>query len=913
MSSTSSNDSLPPEGSTQFNLGGSFYASAHGFRIGQQNNIVNHHYGAADTDIVSSLRPIPDASYTRNRKLSPPDSTCLPGTRDEFIKKINVWADKNVFLSARHVMWIHGYVGCGKSSLSQAVAERYAEKERLLGSFFFFRGAGDRSSLVRFAATMACQLAAAIPETVPYIEKALRTHPGLLASCTVDVQFQRLIYDPLIKATRLDFRKSARLHNPYIIVLDGLDECDDREGIAMFIEHMLLFFKKNPRVPLRFFITSRVEEHLRTRLQSDQVYMLNLVDNTSFEDVAAVADATFALAAKHDRVIQAYGKNWPSPEDRRRLAEHADGSLIFMSAILKFVLGPSEDGLTPMQRLPLALDIDAGLDGFYTQTLSRSESLPHFFDIIATMMLFLEPPSVLEIANAICVPSFEVVRVLVNLHAILQVPGDNETPVTICHTSLRDFLDSEERSGRFYVSTALRDRVYGRIFARGEDNPHFFDIIVTILFSEEPLSVLQVADLAAVQVSDVSKALSSLAPIFRPPSGDAPTIILPAPIRDFLRTESRSGRFFASQVYQERIAYACFELVSQPLCRPAAAYAHMYALDHLRSFLGTIPKEEGGAQRAAVLSKLRELFSTTIVDVVLAVLVAMDQASHGLPYPAWSMTMLGQALHSRVDPDHSKLVAAALQFLSPSNPYRPLTSVLPDVVSDLSRKASWDDVRSVVQTVFILATQNASPSLDPWNWRPVLSLLQSLFDLHEGSLLFACHLINFTLDLKREARRPPSIKGVSDDSIVDTTLDDLYFRVLAFSETLPHFDRIISTVSLLEVPFTICQLCDFLSIPISTIRDVLIRLRGVVHVPMDNITDVTFSSSLRHFLRDETRAGSFFAGPLSHADMARRCLEILGQGPRVGSSHPRSIAAYAHAYHFYHQKMSERILRRGTA
>ena len=59
MDSTFSSDSLPPEGSTQFNLEGSFYAGAHGFRIGQQNNIVNNHYGAADTGEMPLMKAPP--------------------------------------------------------------------------------------------------------------------------------------------------------------------------------------------------------------------------------------------------------------------------------------------------------------------------------------------------------------------------------------------------------------------------------------------------------------------------------------------------------------------------------------------------------------------------------------------------------------------------------------------------------------------------------------------------------------------------------------------------------------------------------------------------------------------------------------------------------------------------------------
>jgi hypothetical protein len=45
------------------------------------------------SDLIHRLNPILDASHTRDRKRSPPDSECFPGTREEPIRDIIVWAD----------------------------------------------------------------------------------------------------------------------------------------------------------------------------------------------------------------------------------------------------------------------------------------------------------------------------------------------------------------------------------------------------------------------------------------------------------------------------------------------------------------------------------------------------------------------------------------------------------------------------------------------------------------------------------------------------------------------------------------------------------------------------------------------------------------------------------------------------
>ncbi|KAF6752765.1 hypothetical protein DFP72DRAFT_440154 [Ephemerocybe angulata] len=447
---------------SQTNQGGRFFEGANQFNVDQQTNIgelrighqgdVHNHYLRSNG--LEDLNPIPDASYTRNRQTSPPDSNCLPGTRLEVIDKIASWADPSTLLnpSNPHVMWLYGYVGCGKSAIAQAVAEKYARKGRLAASFFFFRGSGDRSRTGRLAATIASQIAAAIPATAPVIEAALRAHVNLLHSTTsITEQFQRLVYDP-IHAIRWGRMGLDRLRGPYIIVIDGLDECDERNEVKLLIDHMLDFFQQHPRIPLRIFITSRVEEHIRTRLDPTHVFLVDLVNHTSSDDIEAAMRMLFTLAAKHDRCLRAHGE-WPSRGDLRQLARQSGSSYIFMMTIFKFILDPG-DPRTPMDRLPLALSIDHGLDGLYSQTLSRAEYLPHFSNIVGVITQTQIPLSIVEVSETLGIDTVAVVRVLVNLHAILQVPGDDVTAITLCHSSLYDFLTQENRSGRFYVGSS---------------------------------------------------------------------------------------------------------------------------------------------------------------------------------------------------------------------------------------------------------------------------------------------------------------------------------------------------------------------------------------------------------------------------------------------------------------------------
>ncbi|RXW14715.1 hypothetical protein EST38_g11140 [Candolleomyces aberdarensis] len=423
------------------------------------------------------LQPITDASHTRNRKQSPPDSACFPGTRLQVVKNVNKWARSNITtVSEPHVRWMHGYVGSGKSSISQEVCETSKREDRPVVSFFFFRNAGDRTKIWRLPTTLASQMAAAIPQTEPLIRKAVQRNPALLSPpgeavslqdrmhCLVYEPFKAvvqrkksLVYEPFKALVRRKKVVGALTQGPFLIVLDGLDECDDKDGVQELIDGMLAFFNKNPLIPLRVFITSRVEEHIRSCLNVPAVMLDNLVDHCSDDDIATFLDILFEDGCRRNSVVQAYIRQhgqWPTQSERRQLVKHIGGSFIFASAVFKFIMAmhtEANDPPTPMDRLPLALEMNPGLDGLYKQTLARSQHLPRFSNIISTIALLSAPLSTSAIAELLGIHVYEVVNVLVNLQAIIQVPGTDDIPVTLCHTSLRDFLTTQSRSGDFFA------------------------------------------------------------------------------------------------------------------------------------------------------------------------------------------------------------------------------------------------------------------------------------------------------------------------------------------------------------------------------------------------------------------------------------------------------------------------------
>ncbi|RXW11550.1 hypothetical protein EST38_g14305, partial [Candolleomyces aberdarensis] len=200
---------------------------------------------------------------------------------------------------------------------------------------------------------------------------------------------------------------------PFLIVVDGLDECEDKRGVGEFIDHLLNFFEEHPAIPLRVFIASRVEQHIRACLETDGVVLGNLNSHSAQDDVEEFLQASFRTAGRKDRVIRAYvrtrGAVWPTKSDTDKLIKHIGGSFVLASTMFKNIVQPAteEDPTTPMDCLPLTLEMN-GLDGLYAQTLSRSQHLPCFRDIMSTIALLEEPLSIAGISDLLGIEGFEV-------------------------------------------------------------------------------------------------------------------------------------------------------------------------------------------------------------------------------------------------------------------------------------------------------------------------------------------------------------------------------------------------------------------------------------------------------------------------------------------------------------------------
>ena len=388
-------------------------------------------------DPLAQLSPVLDAVHNSIRSVS----GCMEGTRQEVIEKIVQWIDGD---GNQSICWLQGAAGAGKSAISRTIAEMCATSNRLAASFFFLRGAGRRSSITHLISTLAYNIAFSVPATRAYIENVVRRDPNILHR-SLDHQFRALVAEPM--------QSVQGLSQPMVIVIDALDECNDKSMIAEFIE---IVARDCPL--LRFFFTSRVEEHIRERFSASPAlpatHRLALQDFYADDDLELYFRSRFSTIFEQKRRLMGnISLPWPSESDIAQLVERSAGSFIFAFTLVNFV----NDGRDlPHRKLRACLQSHAGLDPLYIQILQTAPRPPHFLQIFETIMTISEQLSIMHLACIFQVETGDIVHALLGVQSILIVPEDDNQPVRPFHTSLRDFLTTKVRSEDFFINPPTR-------------------------------------------------------------------------------------------------------------------------------------------------------------------------------------------------------------------------------------------------------------------------------------------------------------------------------------------------------------------------------------------------------------------------------------------------------------------------
>ncbi|KAJ7660311.1 hypothetical protein DFH06DRAFT_393481 [Mycena polygramma] len=427
---------------------------------GSMTNVNKTSYGENGLDILYRS-VVKDAMH--NSAERPPDPACHPGTRESVLDTLRAWS-RDDSPHAR-LMWLYGCAGMGKSAIAQTFAAECQQDGILGASFFFRRGDTGRGNWKGLFPTLAYQLAASFPQLRDALRQAVEADK-LVFGQAMRHQFQKLIIAP--------FEKSPQLALWPIVVIDGLDECENH-GVQVMLLDLVIKALQTGAFPVRVLLVSRPEAHLREVLQASENF--DVCRHLELRaDASADADLRRYLGHEFSKIYKCHTSRgvffedgWPGEGAIDYLVNRSSGAFIYATTVVRYV---DEEYTHPAERLKSVLrrkpDSTAPLDTLYTQILStvpdRSILLRVLHAVLREHSSAIWDPEVID--AGLNIPAGTSRLVLRGLHSVLSVPAvrvlgceypTHEHEVKLLHASLGDFLRDPMRSLDFFVDTLELD------------------------------------------------------------------------------------------------------------------------------------------------------------------------------------------------------------------------------------------------------------------------------------------------------------------------------------------------------------------------------------------------------------------------------------------------------------------------
>lgn len=231
----------------------------------------------------------PTALYDSRAKFESP--RCDEGTRVEVIAEIMSWLEGPD--SAQSLLCMTGSSGAGKSALQQTIAEQCRKKEIPVATFRFSKDDPQRNNTLSIIPTIAYQLGLprAHAALSNLIGASVADDPFLITKC-LQTQLMSLIVDP-INALRSSHVHSDKTH-PYIILIDGVNECADARRQAELLTAIKECIVENDYRHFRVIISSRIGEAINSTMAPQgiwpaQIYHIHFTMDSTITDICRMS------------------------------------------------------------------------------------------------------------------------------------------------------------------------------------------------------------------------------------------------------------------------------------------------------------------------------------------------------------------------------------------------------------------------------------------------------------------------------------------------------------------------------------------------------------------------------------------------------------------------------------------------
>ena len=376
------------------------------------------------------------------------DPSCLPNTRVDIVEQITRWARQS---DATTIFWLSGAGGVGKTTIARTIAQDVYSKERL-GASFFFRANGDANNSSKFFTTIAVQLAETQTTLKRYIHDAIEEYSDI-ANQGLREQWNQLIYRPLSKLF-------GPPQQPLVLVIDALDMCSGEDDVKAIIE-LLSEAHGLKTIPLKILITCRPEILKRYTISANDAQKSKCV---VCELGTCAPDSDISKFVEQDlkrlRGIHGFSKYWPGEASMAILVRNSGGSFLWAATACRFICCSSPNGghefavgrLSKLLQSRTSISVEEDrFHSIYTTVLEdlgtrvegseeKQALYKNVASILGGLVALVTQLSVVSLSKLLSISKEDLETILGQLDSVIQSPDDSASPLSIYHSSFREFL-----------------------------------------------------------------------------------------------------------------------------------------------------------------------------------------------------------------------------------------------------------------------------------------------------------------------------------------------------------------------------------------------------------------------------------------------------------------------------------------
>ncbi|KAJ8094291.1 hypothetical protein PM082_006831 [Marasmius tenuissimus] len=393
---------------------------------------------------------------------------CLQGTREKVLRIIRHW--RRATQQGQPICWLSGAAGIGKTAIAITLAKTWEAENALVSSFFFFRSDPRRNNFSAFVLTLAHGLAQRYPSCKASIEKRISDDQKILEANLED-QFRELVLKPALEWAESNIEPVIpRISN--VIVIDGLDECDNEDSQLRILSLIHSALQQIPRFPFRFLVVSRPEAWIQEAFVADSLRRLTrfiMLDDKFLpdRDIMQYYLHHFQEIVSSPKYSQVrFPTPWPSEKDLKILVSWSSGQFIYAVTVIKFLKlafnHPVEQLCVILKKTPNRKQQKSPfpeLDALYDVILSANPDYDQVLLILAAILIFsnilIPSPEFIELVLGLS--SGQVALTLRAMHSVLDIQP--WTPIRIYHNSFREYLVNQDRSRKFYIDKVAQRHV----------------------------------------------------------------------------------------------------------------------------------------------------------------------------------------------------------------------------------------------------------------------------------------------------------------------------------------------------------------------------------------------------------------------------------------------------------------------